>query len=249
MNSNANANTTSNMELINKLHKFSLDEQVIESSLKMKMESQPRQFVAKEQFKIVKPINKIYIPCEKDTLFWCFFIMKHGDMQYEMIDNKNIVVEKKNKIEYIEKIRKDKQLIKTYKFTTLTNLENNLANEDKLNIGTFLSLCVFENLNVLYIKNKTYYELLMNDEPTIYIVYQLENNKYGIEQSVIASTHDIKNTLYKIDSVDKPIKPFSAYKLQDLIDIAIKLGFEITNKTSNKAKNKKELYEDIVKCF
>jgi hypothetical protein len=244
-----NANATSNMELINKLQKCSLDEQVIESSLKMKMESQPRQFVAKEQFKIVKPINKIYIPSEKDTLFWCFFIMKHGDTHYEMLDNRNIIVEKKNKIEYIEKIRKDKQLIKTYKFTTLTNLENNLANEDKLNIGTFLSLCVFENLNVLYIKNKTYYELLMNDEPTIYIVYQLENNKYGIEQSVIANTGDIKNTLYKIDSVDKPIKPFSAYKLPDLIVIAIKLGFEITNKTSNKAKNKKELYEDIVKCF
>ena len=52
-----------------------------------------------------------------------------------------------------------------------------------------------------------------------------------------------------MDNVEKPIKPFSAYKLPDLIDIAIKLGFEITNKTSNKAKNKKELYEDIVKCF
>jgi len=106
-----NANTTSNMELINKLQKFSLDERVIESSLKMKMESQPRQFVAKEQFKMVKPINKIYIPGEKDTLFWCFFIMKHGDLQYEMIDNKNIVVEKKNKIEYVEKIKRARNVI------------------------------------------------------------------------------------------------------------------------------------------
>jgi hypothetical protein len=246
---NANATATSNMELINKLQYFSLDEQVIEKSLKMKMESQRKPFVAKEPFKIVKPISKIYIPSEKDTLFWCFFIMKHGDTHYEMLDNKNIIVEKRNKIEYVEKIRKDKQLIKTYKFTTLTNLENNLANEDKVNIGTFLSLCAFENLNVLYIKNKTYYELLMNDEPTVFIVYQVQNNKYGIEQSVIANTTNIKNTLYKIDNVDKPIKPFSAYKLQDLIDIAIKLGFEITNTTSNKAKNKKELYEDIVKCF
>jgi hypothetical protein len=242
-------NATSNMELINKLQEFSLYEQVIEKSLKMKMESPHKTFVPKQPFAIVKPINKIYIPREKDTLFWCFFIMKHGDTHYEMLDNKNIIVEKRNKIEYIEKIRKDKQLIKTYKFVTLTNLENNLANEDKLNIGTFLSLCVFENINVLYVKNKTYYELLMNDESTIFIVYQLENNKYGIEQSVIINTTDIKNTLYKIDNVEKPIKPFSAYKLQDLVDIAIKLGFEVTNKTSNKAKNKKELYEDIVKCF
>ena len=173
-------NATSNMELINKLQAFSLDEQVIELSLKMKMESQRKTSDKKEQFKIINPLDKIYIPCEKDTLFWCFFIMKHGDMQYEILDNKNIVLEKRNKIEYIEKIRKDKQLIKTYKFTTLTNFENNLANEEKLNIGSFLSLCAFENINVLYVKNKTYYELLMNDESTVFIVYQLENNKYGI---------------------------------------------------------------------
>jgi hypothetical protein len=242
-------NAASNLELINKLQEFSLYEQVIEKSLKMKMESHRKPFVAKELFKIVNPINKIYIPGEKDTLFWCFYIMKHGDMQYEMLDNKNIVVEKINKIEYVEKIRKDKQLIKTYKFTTLTNLENNLANEENINIGTFLSLCVFENINVLYVKNKTYYELLMNDNQSIFIVYQLENNKYGIEQSIIADTTIIKNTLYKIDNVEKPIKPFTAYKLQELMDISIKLGFEITNKTSNKSKNKKELYEDIVKCF
>jgi hypothetical protein len=242
-------NAASNLELINKLQEFSLYEQVIEKSLKMKMESPRKTFVAKEPFKIVSPINKIYIPREKDTLFWCLYIMKHGDIHYEMLENKNIVVEKRNKIEYIEKIRKDKQLIKTYKFTTLTNLENNLANEEKINIGTFFSLCVFENINVLYVKNKTYYELLMNDDPAIFIVYQLENNKYGVEQSTIADTTIIKNKLYKIDNVEKPIKAFTAYKLQDLIDIAIKLGFEITNKTSNKAKNKKELYEDIVKCF
>ena len=189
-------NAASNLELINKLQAFSLDEQVIEQSLKMKMESHRKTFVAKDPFKIVNPINKIYAPCEKDTLFWCFFIMKHGDLQYEMIDNKNIVVEKKNKIEYVEKIRKDKQLIKTYKFTTLTNLENNLANEEKINIGTFLSLCVFENINVLYVKNKTYYELLMNDDPAIFIVYQLENTKYGMEQSTVVATSIIKNTLY-----------------------------------------------------
>ena len=244
-----NSNTTSNLELINKLQVYALDEKVIEKSLQMKIESSRKTFVPKEPFKIVNPINKIYIPIEKDTLFWCFYIMKHGDLQYEMLDNKNIVVEKRNKIEYIEKIRKDKQLIKTYKFTTLTNLENNLAHEDKINIGTFLSLCVFENINVLYVKNKTYFELLMNDDPAIYIVYQLENNKYGIEQSTIANTTNIKNTLYKIDNVEKPIKAFTAYKLQELIDISIKLGFEIINKTSNKSKNKKELYEDIVKCF
>ena len=97
-----NSNTTSNLELINKLQVYALDEKVIEKSLQMKIESSRKTFVPKEPFKIVNPINKIYIPIEKDTLFWCFYIMKHGDLQYEMLDNKNIVVEKRNKIEYID---------------------------------------------------------------------------------------------------------------------------------------------------
>lgn len=238
-----------NMELINSLQNFSLDEKVIEMALKMKIEPKKMVTNKQEQPKFFKPKHKIYIPREKDTLFWCFYIMKNSDIQYEMLENKNIILEKKNKIEYVEKIRKDKQTIKTYKFSTLTKLENNLVNEDKINIGTFLSLCAFENINVLFIKNKTYYELLMNDSKEIFIIYQVENGKFGIEPSTIDTIDNIKITLFQIDNVEKPIKAISSYKVQDLIDTCHKLGIESTNKTTNKTKNKKELYEDIVNYF
>jgi hypothetical protein len=97
--------------------------------------------------------------------------MKHGDVKYEMLEYKNILTEKKLKIEYVEKIRKEKQTVKTYKFATLTHIENNLANENQLDVKTFLTLCAVENLNVLFVKNKTYYELMMNDSNELHIVH------------------------------------------------------------------------------
>jgi hypothetical protein len=53
-------------------------------------------------------------------------------------------------------IRKEKQTVKTYKFATLTHIENNLANDDIIDTKTFLTLCAIENLNVTFVKNKSF---------------------------------------------------------------------------------------------
>ena len=174
--------------------------------------------------------------------------MKYGDGKYELIEHKNILVEKKHKIEYVEQIRKEKQIVKTYKFATLTHIENNLANEYHLDIKTFLTLCAIDNLNVLFVKNKTYYELLMNDTNQLYIVYLLQNNKYGYEINPI-NAQQIKTTFYKLDSIDKPIKSMAGYKLLELVEICEKLAIDIVNKETNKNKCKKDLYEAIIQYF
>jgi hypothetical protein len=165
-----------------------------------------------------------------------------------MIEHKNILIEKKYKIEYVEKVRKEKQIVKTYKFATLTHIENNLANENQLDIKTFLSLCAIENLNVLFVKNKTYFELLMNDSNEIYIIYLLQSNKYGYEINPI-NAQQIKTTLYKLDNIDKPIKSITGYKLLELVEICEKLAIDIVNKETNKNKCKKDLYEAIIQYF
>jgi hypothetical protein len=266
---------SSNNELISSLKDFSLDESFIEKLLKIQIQKKEEIQIKEKQSnihvkkdynmnnnnnnsnnnkkeeltKFVKPKDKFFIPKEKDKLFWCFYIMKNDYIQYEMLENRNLIIEKKIKIEYVEKIRKDKQAIKTYKFTTLTNMENNLVNEEKINIGTFLSLCVFENINILYIKNKTYYELLMNDSKEIFIIYELDYKKFGIEKNTRDNSDNIKNNLFQLNNIEKPIKAISSYKLQELIDISNKLGIETIHKITNKSKNKTELYEEIVKSF
>jgi hypothetical protein len=244
-------------DVLRELQYYILNEDNINRFLEIKIKCnvKEKQPVLQLQNKIK---SKIFIPREKDTLFWCFYILKNGDSKYETMYNKNDIVARQIKIECIEKIRKNKQTVKTYKFDSICNIESNLANDKSLNIKTFLTLCVIENMNVLFVNNKTYYELYMNDSKSVYVVYCLNNKdnkdnnyylRYGFELVSIDNTIDIKSNLYRIDNVDKPIKSFSSYKVADLIDICNKLAIEIKNKETGKNKSKNELYESIIQYF
>ena len=204
---------------------------------------------------IEKQTETIFIPHISDTLFWCFYIITQGLTAYETIYNKNNVIAKQLKIDWVEKLRKHKQIIKTYKFDTIVNIESNLANDSYINVKTFLSLCAVENLNVIVVNKKIYYELLMNDSDTVYVIREIENkqnikmHRYGYEIGTKDMVNTIKSTLYKVDNIDKPIKALSSYKVQDLIEICTKLAIEITDKETNKNKNKNALYESIIMYF
>jgi len=189
---------------------------------------------------------RFFYPKEKDTLFWCFYIMKHGLLHYQMLHNKNIVFEKNIKIEYVEKLRKEKQQIKPYKFASLHNIENDLVNENKIDAKTFLTLCVLENMNVVFIKRKTYYELSVNDNDEYFVVQFIHADKFGFQQMNKIETEKYKKDLFQIENIDKPIKSITYYKVEDLINICTKLGIEFTNTSNGKKKPKKELYENIV---
>jgi hypothetical protein len=186
---------------------------------------------------------------QRDTLFWCFYILKYGENNYEMLDNINIVLEKKLKIDYVEKIRKEKQIVKSYKFATLTHLENKLANEEKIDLNTFFTLCVIENINVLYICKKIYFELLMNDDK-IHIIHCLDNySKYGYEGIEQSKIELYRSKLFEVDNFEKPVKSISSYKVSELVEFCTKLGIEIYDKNTNKNKSKKDLYELLIQYF
>ncbi|MCJ7802177.1 MAG: hypothetical protein MUP82_07465 [Candidatus Marinimicrobia bacterium] len=239
-------------DVLDELQDYILDDDRIKQAVKWKITH-----VKQEQPKVVqRPIQKpaLFIPSQQDGLFWCFYIMKNGDVAYETINNKTSLLAKQEKIELVSTIRKNKDVVKMYKFDTITNLENNLANEPNLNVKTFLTLCAIENVNVIYVSNKTFYELLMNDSDVIYIVHELQaqskyHKKYGYELAKKETIDGIKNSLYKLDVIDKPIKGISAYKVGDLVDICNKLDVEVTNKLTGKTKTKPELYESLIQYF
>jgi len=198
--------------------------------------------------------SSLFIPKEQDTLFWCYFIIKNGDIQYETLINKNILITKQLKIDYVSKIRENKQIIKTYKFDSITNLESNLVNDNNISIKTILSLCAIDNINLIFVTKKTYYEFLMNDTNNIYIIREIElqskyNKKFGFEIANNETLDEIRKTLYRIETIDKPIKALSSYKVQDLINIANRLAIETTNKQTGKNKTKNELYESLLQYF
>jgi len=196
--------------------------------------------------------NKIFIPNQKDTLFWCFYIITQGEFSYEQMLNKNFLVAKQMKIELIKNIRENKDKIKKFKFNSLSNIEDNLANQDNLNISAFLSLCVAKNINIFFIRKKTYYELVMDNTENIYIIYQYDSYtpyRYGFEISTPEKIEDIRKNFYNIDSVEKPVKSLTYYKLSDLIEICNKLAIELSNPETGKKKTKNDLYQSIIQYF
>ena len=198
--------------------------------------------------------TEIIVPVEKDSLFWCLYIIKNGFMQYSQL-NRNIILEKQLKIEYVERIRKEKHLVKQFKFDSITNTENKLVNENIIDNKTFLTLCVLGSLNIFLINNNTYYELNMNDSNKFYIVkFFKDKQKYGFEEVTKDILDDYRKEYYKLDNVDKPIKTISSYTTQELLDICKKLGIETididkSTEKKEKMKSKKELYESIIKYF
>jgi hypothetical protein len=94
----------------------------------------------------------------------------------------------------------------------------------------------------------------MNDTPVIYIVTEVlnkykYNNKYGYQLAKEDAVNTIRETLYKLDKVDKQIKSISSYKVEELVNICTKLAIETCNKDTGKTKPKKDLYESIVQYF
>ena len=245
-------------DVLAELQDYMLSNENIERSLKMKMVNE--KISAKEPRTSFQPAKKpdLCIPNQEDSLFWCYYIIKNGDVKYETLNYKNSLVAKQQKIDLVSSIRKNKDIVKMYRFDTLSNIESNLANDNKMSPKTFLTLCAIENINVLYVNNKTYYELLTNDTNIVYIVHDLAAksqsqskyyHKYGFEISTTESANNIYTTLYKLDHIDKPIKAASAYKVQDLQNICNKLGIEILNKVTGKNKTKNDLYESLIQYF
>jgi hypothetical protein len=246
-----NNNSNQYNDVLNDLQDYMLHEDNMIKSLRMKIEPIPKDIRTVKQINNVR--QQLFIPNQQDSLFWCFYIIKNGDVKYETLNNKNSLLAKQMKIELVDSIRKHKDIVKMYKFDTITNLESNLANDNNLNVNTFFTLCAIENINVIFLKRNTYYEMMMNDSDKIYVVHEIQsqskyNNKYGYEMGTNDSISNIRNTFFRLESIDKPIKAMSAYKLNELTDICNKLVINIYNITG-KQKSKKELYEAIIQYF
>jgi len=189
------------------------------------------------------PKHEFFIPDKKDTLFWCFYILHFGFDKYNLIGNTSFSMEKNFKIEMIEPMRKSKSLLKSHKLK-IHDVEDELVNCLKIGIMGFTALCLYHNINFILIHNRTYIELNLNDDDKIYVIHKIgDTYSYDIDAS-IEKIDNYKNTYYRIININKPIKGISAYKVDDLNEIAKKLNIDL-----NKTYNKKDLYQEIVNKF
>ena len=201
---------------------------------------------------INKPNDNTYKPLKKDSLFWCFFILKHGFSKYEMeIGSQHFTVEKTEKFRYIEILREkaSKDLMKINKIKPLSELEDDLANKDRLSIKTFFALCIIEKMNVLLVDNRKIYQTMNNDSPTIHVIHRNSKTfENYIELNVTnSSIENYKNNYYNVDGFENGLKSMSAYKVDELHELCKKLNInlDIESEPESKAKSKKLTKKDI----
>ena len=203
-----------------------------------------------------KKKDTIYKPKQKDSLFWCFYILKNGFSNYEMeINNQYFIVEKNEKFKYIEILRKNKDLLKIHKIKPLTELEDDLANKDKISIKTFFALCMLEHINILLVNKRKVYELLCTDNDNNHPINIVYRNGETYEHSIQLDVNEdiikkYRETYYKMSSFDATLKSMGSYKLEELLDLCKKLDINIddykNNKEGKKKLTKKDIYELLV---
>jgi len=203
--------------------------------------------------------DKIYKPFKKDSLFWCFFILKHGFSKYEMeVGNQHFSIEKQEKFKYIDELRKtcNKDLLKMHKIKPLSLLEDDLANQERISIKTFFALCIVEKINVMLIDKRKVYEILITDDPKIHVIHRNSvSYEHHIELDVSTDAINMyRETYYKMSTFDVSLKSMASYKVEELLDLCKKLDIVLDQsfkeeKKEKKKLGKKDIYELLVQHF
>ena len=171
------------------------------------------------------------------------------------INNQYFIVEKNEKFKYIEILRKNKDLLKIHKIKPLTELEDDLANKDKISIKTFFALCMLEHINILLVNKRKVYELLCTDNDNNHPINIVYRNGETYEHSIQLDVNEdiikkYRETYYKMSSFDATLKSMGSYKLEELLDLCKKLDINIddykNNKEGKKKLTKKDIYELLV---
>jgi hypothetical protein len=201
-----------------------------------------------------KANDDIYKPFQTDSLFWCFYILKYGLSKYEMeVGNQHFPIEKAEKFRYIELFRTKKDILKINKIKPFADLENDLANNQRISIKTFFALCIVEKINILLVDKRKIYESITNDETKINVIHR---NSVSYEHSIEFNVPDDKlanyrDTYYKVQGFDSGLKSMTSYKVDELLELCKKFDINIVNTTESTKKKlvKKDIYELLVQNF
>jgi len=195
-----------------------------------------------------KKDSSFFIPQEKDGLFWCFYVIKNGFAAYEYPGATSFVNEKTEKFKLIEYLRTKKQILKTKKIKNIKeDVEDDLANKNKIGMKTFIALCAADNINILFIHKRKCFELVCEEDSPFHVIHWQENpEKYCYEMNATTEVLDkYRSTLFKWESLEKPLKAMTYYKVDELMELCKKLGLEEKMSTTGK-KTKKDLYELLI---
>ena len=208
-----------------------------------------------------KTQDDYFEPRQHDTLFWCLYIINHGYNDYMQIDRNYGVkeLEEKQKIFNFIKANPSKMRNTNYKITNiaLQEIQSEMMTVQKqTSMQSMIAMLVYYNINLLMIdaSEKTMLEFWVNKEdipsmntkttcdsaPT-YVLHKSKRGKYKLQMENIATykIYEMKEKYVVLDTYLKPLKSITNYKVEELEEIAKKLGVYNENKKYKKA----ELYQ------
>ena len=197
----------------------------------------------------------------QDKLFWLFYKLINNFQDSDLETLNSFTIMKDFKFGVVEKLRSQKNSLKNFKISK-TYVEDDLTNNEKISFKTFHALCILYLINVIILRsNNSYCVLCCNNDEKVYNlqnykVLQLSNEKMSAQFNNFdvellngsLSEEELQNYLvsyFHIENIEKPLKAFSSYKLDDLTKIAEQLQISIYDENGKKRK-KQDLYEKIV---
>lgn len=196
-----------------------------------------------------------FTPKQRDSLFWCFYILKYGLFNYEMeIAGKYFSVEKEQKYKYVELLRQNKELLKLHKLKPFTEIESNLANDACISIKTFFALCAIEHFNVLLVYKRKFYQMQCTDTTDFKVVCaNVSTSSFASYRVEFEPTmNDYRDNYLRIDGYDDTLKSISSYKVDDLLELCKKLhiNIDMCKQELNKQKlTKNEIYDYLSRHY
>jgi hypothetical protein len=189
----------------------------------------------------ITPIKKIknnssFVPRKTDELFWIFYIIINGFSQYELIGSNGYEIEKTEKYRLIELLREKeyKQILKHHKITKIKeDIEDDLGHKERISYKTFFALCYTHKLNILFIHRQKCFKIVSeNAENNFHVIIKYDppkENRHGNYKYVYITEHTQEERekymdekkYFQWETIDKPLRAISYYKVKDLIDICI----------------------------
>lgn len=189
----------------------------------------------------------IYVK-EKDKLFWyLMMIVNQWDIDDLPEQKKRFYFEREEKTKAVELLQKTSAIpwkeLKLAKTEICTNLA--CGSSKPVTLSEFVALCYLYEKNVILRWGKCFYKInggMTGPDQTWYIIHRtksgerlvMDNSRHSVYQRVISECFQVKR-------LDKKLGSEASYKLNELEQIATKLGISVLRDDGKKMR-KKEIY-------
>ena len=213
----------------------------------------PKQVPIETSIVIEKPkqIESYITPKLQDSLFWCLFIAVYGYDEYLQIQRNYGVKELEIKKLVAEMVKEKPNSFKltNHKVTKVAIqeiLSELLTSQKETSMLCLISLTIYYNINIVLVNssNEFMVEFIANKDVELPIfIIKKQEKVYSINVEPLTKDELInkKETMVCLENHLKPLKPISAYKVDDLIDLSTKLGIY----NSAEKLKKPDLYEKL----